>query len=667
MPIVASISGIYGFGRSVPSAIPFALVTNGLTIQLDAYNVASYPGTGTSITDITGGYNHTLTGGATYLSLYGVKTFDCTGTNEYIIVNTTGPLLPTSGYTYVTWTRMIISSSNYRTLFRTSPNDHPLLVQIGTDNLGFFDNDSDTFYDSGYDVTAIEDKWVQLSVVGDSSSSIFYINGTQVGTTAYGAGGNRHNYWGGLPGQAFGYVANLFYYNRKLTQSEINQNYLYLLSRFPNIVSTGLVVNVQAGNLSSYPGLGSTWTNLIDSFGYTITSGTYNSANGGSIVFNGTSTVVPIGTPLSTGTNYTLEAWVFATITSSGHNIISSANNVFFIGNGTLYGGIAGSYELVSSPSFPINVWKHVVLTFSDSTNTMTLYINGTQVSQNTNVTQSYVSETLRIGSHVSGVTPVSFWNGRIAQARVYNTALTAANVLTNFNATKGGYLVTTTNLALYYDPTDTASYPGTGTTLTNLMGSSLSGTMTAITYTSPYFTFNGSTSQVLVADNAALEPGSGDFTVEVWIRYSVITGKTRTYVSKTDGGGAADWSYGFRTDSTTNETYFEVGSGSEAITSLKASVTTGTWYQIVGVWTNVASNSIALYVNGALIGSKAHSFASVKNSTSPLYLGNFNGNQFEQQFQGDMGIFRLYIGRALSAAEVLNNYDANKALYGLV
>ncbi len=665
MPCVASIAALNGFGRA-GSTIPFALVTSGLIIQLDAFNVASYPGTGTTVTDITSGYNHTLADGATYLSLYGVKTFDCTTTPKNITVIGTGPTLPTSGYTYVCWGRVITSSAAWRTLYRSNPNDHALLIQISTDNLGFYNNDTSAFVDSGYDITAIEDTWVQYTVVGDNSSTIFYINGTQVGSAAAGAGGNAHLSWGGISGQPFGYVANMFYYNRKLSYGEVVQNYNFLLSRFPNIVSTGLLVNVQAGNTSSYPGSGTTWTNLIDGTGYTITSGTYSSANGGSIVFNGTSTFVAIGTPLSSGTNYTLEAWVYATSVASSHNIISSSNNVFWIAAGTLYGGVGGSYQLVSSANFPTNVWKHVVLTFNDTTNTMTLYINGTAVNQNTNVTLSYIGETLRIGSHISGATPVSFWTGNIAQARVYNTALSAANVLTNFNATKGGYLVTTSNLVLYYNQIDTASYPGTGTTVTSLVGSGLNGTMTAITYTSPYFTFNGTTSQISVADNAALEPGTGDWTVEVWIKYSVITGKTRTYVSKTNnGGGAADWGYGFRTNPSTNETYFEVGNGTTSVNSPATAVTTGTWYQIVGVWTNVAANSIALYKNGVLVGSNSHSFASIKNTTTPLYLGNYNGNEFAQQFQGDMGIVRIY-NKALSAAEVLNNYDANKATYGL-
>jgi hypothetical protein len=663
MPFINTVE--YGFGYASKPSTASGLVINGLVIQLDAYLVASYPGTGTSVFDITSGFTHTMTDSATYQTLYGVKTFNCTS-NKVLQCSVTGPTLPTTGYTYVCWGRVITSSAGWRTLYRTAPNDHPLLIQVGTDNLGFYDNDTSAFIDSGYDITSVEDVWVQYTVVGDNSSTIFYINGTQVGSVAKGAAGNRHDYWGGIGGQPFGYVANMYYYSRKLSSGEVTQMYNYLLPRFPNIVTSGLLVNVQAGNYSSYPGSGTTWTNLIDSTGYTITSGTYDSANGGSIVFNGTSTVVPIGTPLSSDTNYTIEAWVLASSTDG--NIVSSTSNVLYLASGTLYGGCGGTFQLVSSASFPLNVWKHVVLTFDDAANTMTLYINGSQVNQNTTVTESFIGETLRIGSYFSGDVPSFYWNGKIAQVRVYNTALTAANVLNNFSATKGDYLVATSSLVLYYDPSNNASYPGTGTTLTNVLGTGLNGTMTSLTYTNPYLKYNGTTSQVSVADNAALEPGSGSWSIEVWIRYNVIAGKTRTYVSKTNGGGgSADWGYGLRTNSVASTTYMEVGNGSTSITSPSTSVTTGVWYQIVGVFTNtIPTKTIALYKNGVLVGSNSHSFTSIKDTANPLYLGNYNGNEFAQQFDGDMGIVRIY-SKALSEAEVLNNYDANKALYGLV
>jgi Concanavalin A-like lectin/glucanases superfamily len=296
----------------------------------------------------------------------------------------------------------------------------------------------------------------------------------------------------------------------------------------------------------------------------------------------------------------------------------------------------------------------------------LTMYINGSQVAQNTTVTQSYISEILRIGAHYGGGTTGSYWNGKIAQARVYNTALSAANILTNFNATKGGYLVATSSLVAYYDPADTASYLGSGTRLNNLVGSDLSGTMTSVSYTSPYLSFNGSTSQVSIPDNASLEPGSGDWSIEIWIRYTAIAGQPRTYLSKTNnGGGAVDWGYGFRTNIGASTTYMEVGNGTTSVTSPSTSVSVGVWYQIVGVWTNVASNSIALYKNGVLVGSNVHSFASIKNTSNPLYIGNYNGNEYAQQFEGDVGIVRIY-NKALSADEIKNNYDANKATYGL-
>jgi hypothetical protein len=223
-----------------------------------------------------------------------------------------------------------------------------------------------------------------------------------------------------------------------------------------------------------------------------------------------------------------------------------------------------------------------------------------------------------------------------------------------------------TSNLVLYYDPGNTASYPGTGTTINSLVAPNLTGTMSNITFTDPYFVYNGTSSTVSVADTAALEPGAGDFSLEAWVYYSVLAGSTRTFVSKTNnGGGAADWSYGFRTNGTTGGTYFETGNGTTSVISPSFTVSTGTWYQIVGVWTNVASNSIALYVNGASQGSNSHSFASVKNSTNPLYLGSYNGGEFSQWFNGRMGIVRYY-NAALTATQVLQNYNANRSTYGL-
>lgn len=356
---------------------------------------------------------------------------------------------------------MIPSSASWRTLFRSSPNDHAILIETGTNRLGMYDNDTNAFYPSGYnDVSGLADVWVQWAVTGDSSGQTFYINGEQVGTTVKTVAGNAHDYTGQIPGQPFGYVANMFLYTSKLTQEQIQQNYYALQDRFvqPNIV---------------------------------------------------------------------------------------------------------------------------------------------------------------------------------------------------------------TSNLVAWYDPSSSASYPGTGTTVYNLDSAALNGTMSNITYTNPYFAYNGTSSTLSVADAAALEPGSGDWTVEAWVYYSVITGSSRVILGKTDGGNAADWGYGLRTQSS-GATYLEVGNGTTTVTTPTYTVTTGQWYQIVGVWTNVASNSIALYVNGVSQGSNSHSFASIKNTTRPLYFGSFDGGAtFGQWFNGRMGVARIY-NAALTASEVLQNFNADRGTYGI-
>ena len=206
------------------------------------------------------------------------------------------------------------------------------------------------------------------------------------------------------------------------------------------VVSSGLILHLDAGNVASYPGTGATWTNLVDDTDYTISNGAFDSGDGGSIVFNGTSTFVPVGTLLNNDANFTKEAWVNADVVTNARNILSSANNVFWNNGSTLSGGAGGSFSLVTSANFPTAVWRHVVLTFDDASNTMRLYINGTQVSENTGVTQSYVSEIERIGAHFSSGNPVSFWDGKIAQVRVYDSALTAQEVADNYNATKSRY-----------------------------------------------------------------------------------------------------------------------------------------------------------------------------------------------------------------------------------
>jgi hypothetical protein len=219
-------------------------------------------------------------------------------------------------------------------------------------------------------------------------------------------------------------------------------------------------------------------------------------------------------------------------------------------------------------------------------------------------------------------------------------------------------------NLVLYYDPASTSSYSGSGTTVNSLVTPNLTGTMSNITYTSPYFSYNGTSSQISVADNAALEPGSGDWTMEAWAYLGNNSGGKVILGRFNNGGGSDDVSYCMRISGA--NVFAQMGDGTGSyINSTSYTMTLNTWTQITYVWKNVATNTLETYINGASIGSVNHSLGSLLNSTNPLYIGSYNGGEYSQWMNGRIGITRLY-NTALTSAQVLQNYNANKSIYGL-
>lgn len=442
--------------------------------------------------------------------------------------------------------------------------------------------------------------------------------------------------------------------------------------------SNGALLYLDAGNSTSYSGSGTTWTDLSTYQNNATLTGSPTFTNAGTasyFTFNGSTQYAPV-TQSKFNVTYTGKTTMFAirTVNANTGNAIyrclfgsdnlrnfntymyhvsGSTWQIHFSSNGQ--GGISSSFTITD------NEWVVIVVTQTTG-GVLTYYVNGQQLgSAQTGVTFSqYLS-----GGTEAVAKADNYWNGSMGVCAIYGRALSADEVKQNYNALALNYGMVTNNLVAYYNPDLTTSYLGTGTTLSDISGNGLNGTMSNITYTDPYFTYNGTNATTSIADNALLEPGTGDFTVEAWVYYSVLTGLSRCVLGKTDNGGlSSSWSYGLRTGPT-GITYLEVGNGTTSITSPTYTVSTGQWYQILGVWTNVASNSIEFYVNGASQGSLSHSFTSVKNSTNPLYLGSYNGGEYSQWFNGRMGVVRLY-SKALSASEVLQNYNANRSTYGI-
>jgi hypothetical protein len=242
------------------------------------------------------------------------------------------------------------------------------------------------------------------------------------------------------------------------------------------------------------------------------------------------------------------------------------------------------------------------------------------------------------------------------------------AKIWLNQNGYWTSYLGSVTSgLVLYYDPSNELSYPGTGVLLNDLSGNNLTGTLSSATFTDPYFSYNGSSSKVSVPDNALLEPGSGNWTTEAWF-YPNSFSSSSVVLGKFDNGGLAqNVSYSIRIN-TSGALFAQYSNGSFStfVNSTSYTLTTNTWYQVVYVWTNSGGvKTLQTFINGSSIGTVNHTFASILNSTNPLYLGSYNGGEYNQWFSGRIGITRIY-NNALSSIEVLQNFDADKSKYGL-
>jgi hypothetical protein len=227
---------IQGVSLNGTRVVDATIITQNLAIWIDANNNSSYGGTGTAITDLSGnGRTQNLGNASQFVNLSGIKCFDCSSLGLGIAAASIGPLLPTSGFTYIAWARMIASTATFRTLFRTYPDAHPILIDTGNNNLGMWDS---LFYPCGFSVAGLANTWVQWATTGDSSGQTFFINGQNVGTvTAQTSAGNSHNITGNVgnvfsSAQPFGHIANMLLYTTKLTQEQIQQNFYYYKGTF---------------------------------------------------------------------------------------------------------------------------------------------------------------------------------------------------------------------------------------------------------------------------------------------------------------------------------------------------------------------------------------------------------------------------------------------------
>jgi hypothetical protein len=223
------------------------------------------------------------------------------------------------------------------------------------------------------------------------------------------------------------------------------------LAHSPFIVTSGLALCVDAGNPRSYSGSGTAWNDALGSgFNFTLNGPTYSSSNLGFLNFDGSNDIATAGynTNLDTSTP-TVEAWVKTnSLTQNGFffekGAVNSQYSLFQEGTNIVWrqfvGGSLSSLTVTSSTYMNTTNWYQVVGTYT--TGTRRIYINGVQVASDTQTgTIGTNSSGMSIGAYGGNSGSNSyFYNGSISIVRVYNNALTANQVLQNFNATRGRY-----------------------------------------------------------------------------------------------------------------------------------------------------------------------------------------------------------------------------------
>jgi hypothetical protein len=227
------------------------------------------------------------------------------------------------------------------------------------------------------------------------------------------------------------------------------------LSHGARIVTDGLVLCLDAANPKSYPRSGTTWTDLsgLGNHGTLVNGPTYSATNAGGIVFDGANDYVDVAhnSSIDLPTAWTLAAWIYRGASGVQHSILEkydwsngkggysmriTATNILQAGITISLGGLSVNSILTISPS----QWYYVVSTYSSSTTNVSIYINGALNNSSSSITGTVFPSTMSLKVGARGNDAGTPLNGKIANAQIYNRALSADEVRQNFNASRGRY-----------------------------------------------------------------------------------------------------------------------------------------------------------------------------------------------------------------------------------
>ena len=206
----------------------------------------------------------------------------------------------------------------------------------------------------------------------------------------------------------------------------------------PKVITDGLVLYLDAANTRSYPGSGTAWNDLSRSGNNgTLTNGpTFNTNNGGSIVFDGVDDYAT-GSLNQNPTQFTINVWTnLITNNTVGAGVVST-NGTGQTGNSFIFIQMGGSKQFqfnnaVSSTIPTLNTWYMV--TGVQTATQQSIYVNNTLA--NTATASGSLGTNYVVSRRWDGL----YLNSRIGSVQIYNRVLSTTEITQNYNALKGRY-----------------------------------------------------------------------------------------------------------------------------------------------------------------------------------------------------------------------------------
>jgi len=434
-----------------------------------------------------------------------------------------------------------------------------------------------------------------------------------------------------------------------------------------NIVTSGLTLYLDAGFTPSYPRTYDNWFDLSGN-GNTgvLTNGpSYNSANYGSISFDGTNDYVNCGNILNyTSSDFSFSYWIY--VTSLTTNIVGDGPVIIYKGNFQVNGyydqirqtgqlvfvtNIAGASVATFTNTGVISSGNTYNITYTRVGTSIKIYVNGVNATQTSGVHTDPVSSAnnFLLASYDSSYL---FSNVRLYSFYKYNRGLPAAEVLQNYYAGLQRF-IPTDGLSLWLDGQNTNTRVITPTTAYDTSGNNYNGTLTngvSLKHRDggTVFSFDGVDDYIVV--NGPLLQDSGG-TINVWAKVAASPSDANIVGAV---GSSANRFY-IRSSFPSNTFKFVRGT---TFTITSGSFTLNTWYNLTMTWNSSTFNA---YLNGNLLANLA--YTSVNTTTNVIYVGaQSNTANF---FNGNVGEIQIY-SRVLTATEILSNYTADKTRYGL-